>query len=76
MFPSESRRRQEFATLPPPLPLMFAVAPATATFVRTIAFGDGRRLVGSATANAKVTNGLNLENLSLFTMNKNQSSLP
>jgi hypothetical protein len=55
---------------------MFAVAPATATFVRTIAFGVGRMLVGSATANAKVTNGLHLENLSRFTINKNQSSLP
>ena len=76
MLSSESRRRREFATLPPPLPLMFAVAPATATFVRTIAFGVGRMLVGSATANAKVTNGLHLENLSRFTINKNQSSLP
>ena len=76
MLSSESRRRREFATLPPPLPLMLAIAPATATFVRTIAFGDGRMLAGSASANAKGSNGLHLENSPRFAINKNQSSSP
>ncbi len=57
MLFSESRRHCESATLPPPLPLMFAVAPATATFVCAIAFEDGRILVGSASANAKLQMG-------------------
>jgi len=40
--------------LPPALSQMFTGAAASASFVRTIAFGDGRMLVGSASAYAKL----------------------
>ncbi len=75
MLSSESRQRRESATLPPPLPLMFAVAPATATVVYTIASEDGRMLVGSASANAKVMNGLHLENSPRFAIDKKSELL-